>query len=487
MGGSSLAGGVGLGCWAVGSLTHCGCTDNIAASPSLLVLLGQSQRLALAIFLDLPAPPGNMERGDRLRGSSDGHQRSGPGRLVSVALFCLALLLLLVSLLTARLQSFDVSSMLFDGALAAVCVVFFFFSGALWLAHQQQCETTSALDAREASLLESEARFRQMADHIQEIFWMIDAHTKKALYVNRAYETVTGRSREALRRDPLSYAELIHPQDRRQILTKLDEATRTGKFNEQFRIVLPDGDSRWIWVGGFPVRDGRGRIQKLVGTAKDVTAQKQAEEEINRNLMMAEAAWAEADALRKATLALTQDLQLDSVLDTLLQSLLELVPYESAKILLVESDSRLFVARDAPPSRVATQSVRYPPTLDATDYPFIERVLASQVGVLLRDAIEEQEWHGCVDSECPPSWLGVPLIVSGRALGLISLAHSVRGTFTPEHLRLAQLLAIPAAAAIQNARMYECAKIYGDELEKRTSDLRAVESALLRFHSDRPS
>jgi GAF domain-containing protein len=63
----------------------------------------------------------------------------------------------------------------------------------------------------------------------------------------------------------------------------------------------------------------------------------------------------------------------------------------------------------------------------------------------------------------------------------------VRGTFTPEHLRLAQLLAIPAAAAIQNARMYECAKIYGDELEKRTSDLRAVESALLRFHSDRPS
>jgi hypothetical protein len=35
--------------------------------------------------------------------------------------------------------------------------------------------------------------------------------------------------------------------------------------------------------------------------------------------------------------------------------------------------------------------------------------------------------------------------------------------------------------------MYECAKIYGAELEKRTSDLRAVESALLRFHSDRPS
>jgi GAF domain-containing protein len=178
---------------------------------------------------------------------------------------------------------------------------------------------------------------------------------------------------------------------------------------------------------------------------------------------------------------------MDSVLDTLLQSLLELVPYESAQILLVESDSRVFVARDAQPSEGTRQRRRYPLTLDATAYPVIERVLASQNGVLLWDAMQEQEWHGYADSGYPHSWLGVPLIVSRRALGLLSLGHSVPGIFTPEHLRLAKLLAIPAAAAIQNARMYECAKIYGAELEKRTSDLRAVESALLRFHSDCPS
>lgn len=435
----------------------------------------------------LLAPPGNMERVDRLRGSSDGSQRSRPDWLVSVTLLCLALLILLASLLSARLQSFDVSSILFGAALAASCVVFLFFSGALRSAYQQQRETASALDASEASLLESEVRFRQMADHIQEIFWMIDAHSRKALYVNRAYETITGRSRESLQRDPLSYAELIHPQDRRRIFAKLEEATSNGKFNEQFRIVLPDGDSRWIWVGGFPVRDDRGRIQKLIGTAKDVTAQKRAEEEIGKSLTMAKAAWAEANALRKATLALTQDLEMDSILDTLLQSLLELVPYESAQILLLESDSRLFVARNAHPPQVAKQSGKYPRTIDATDYPLIERVIRSQSDILIRDTLEEQPRQVCADAEYPHSWIGVPLIVSRRALGLLSLGHSVAGTFTPEHLRLAKLLVIPAAAAIQNARMYECAKIYSAELEKRTSDLRAVESALLRFHSDRPS
>jgi len=381
----------------------------------------------------------------------------------------------------------DVSAILLGGTLATVCVVFFFFSGALRLAHQQQRATVSALGASEASLLESEARFRQMAENIQEIFWMIDAHSRKVLYVNRAYETITGRSRESLQRDPLSYGELIHPQDRRRILTKLDEATRNGQFNEQFRIVLPDGDSRWIWAGGFPVRDSRGRIQKLIGTAKDVTAQKRAEEEIGKSLTMAEAAWAEANALRKATLALTQDLQMDSILDTLLQSLLELVPYESAQVLLLESDSRLLVARNAHAPRVAKQSGRYPRTIDATDYPLFERVLASQSDILISDTLEEQPGQVCADSEYPHSWIGVPLIVSRRVLGLLSLGHSVAGTFTAEHLRLAKILVIPAVAAIQNARMYECARIYGAELEKRTSDLRAVESALLRFHSDRPS
>ena len=82
-------------------------------------------------------------------------------------------------------------------------------------------EADSALDTTETSLLESEERFRQMADNIQEIFWMIDADTKKILYVNAAYETITGRARGALQQNPLSYEEVIHPEDRVRVLLKL--------------------------------------------------------------------------------------------------------------------------------------------------------------------------------------------------------------------------------------------------------------------------
>src|SRR5882724_12400021 len=97
--------------------------------------------------------------------------------------------------------------------------------------------------------------------------------------------------------------------------------------------------------------------------------------------------------MRKATLALTQDLRMGNVLDTLLQSLLELVPYESAQILLLESDCRLFVAREAPRPDAAKQAVKYPLTLDVADFTFFQRVLATQSGLVVSDAKQEQEWH----------------------------------------------------------------------------------------------
>ena len=428
-----------------------------------------------------------MEQGSRLRHDSSSNHTPRFGWRISATLFCLALAILVVTLLATRLHTIDLSSMMLGIAMATFCVVLFFFSRSLLVLREQQRQTASALDTTETSLLESEERFRQMADNIQEIFWMIDADTRKMLYVNPAYEPITGRSRETQNEKPLSYQEIIHPEDRVQVLLKLDEATRTGDFDERFRIVLPSGDSRWVWVRGFPVRDGKGRIRRLVGTALDITTQKRAEEEVARNLSLAESAGAEADAMRKATLALTQDLRMDNVLDTLLQSLLELVPYESAQILLLESDSRLFVAREAPRGDAAKQAVKYPLTLDSADFPVVQRVLVSQIGLVVSDTKQEKEWRALRGSGQLRSWLCVPLVASRQMLGLLSLGHPVPDSFTHEHLRLAKSVAIPAAAAIQNARLYECAKIYGAELEKRTLDLQKAESALQQLKSDRPS
>ena len=335
------------------------------------------------------------------------------------------------------------------------------------------------------SLLESEERFQQMARNIQEIFWMIDAETKHALYVNQAYETITGRSCESLRENPSSYEDLIHSEDRVHVLTRLDEATRSGQFNERFRILRPGGETRWVWVRGFPVRDAAGTIRRLVGTALEITAQKQAEEQVAANLAMAKRAWAEAEALRKATLALTQDLRMDSVMDTLLQSLAELVPYTCARVLIPEGGPHVLALGEHRFPEPADKSSRVPLTLSAEKSPFLTRILADRQSVLLSDTRNQEGWQTFNGHEHLRSWLSVPLFASDEYQGFLSVGHSDPDRFTQEHLRRAQLLAIPAAAAIQNARLYARAEIYGEELEKRIADLHQAETALAQSEGTR--
>jgi signal transduction histidine kinase len=53
------------------------------------------------------------------------------------------------------------------------------------------------------------------------------------------------------------------------------------------------------------------------------------------------------------------------------------------------------------------------------------------------------------------SWLGVPLALPDRVIGLIAVSHAQVGYFTPDRVRLVAGLASQAAAAIENARLYE--------------------------------
>jgi PAS domain S-box-containing protein len=403
-----------------------------------------------------------------------------PGRVWRTLSIIAAVVAVILSLVVfgAKLRQFEVSPLLLFVLLLAICTVIFVHGRFLLHLHRQHRRTAGAL-------LASEQEFQQMAENIQEVFWMLDARTRNTIYVNRAYETITGRSCQSLQTNPSSYEEAIHPEDRSHVLGKLQQATQSGQFDERFRIVRPDGEIRWLAVRGFPVRDFDGRISRLVGTAQEITAQKQAEDQVIKNLTLAENAWAESEALRKATLALTQDLRMDFVLDALLQSLTDLISCDSARIWLLEGDTRLFVAREKVRRETSKKRPAYPLTLDAADIPFVQRILGISQAVLLPDTREEPDWQTFTGHTHLRSWLCVPLMASQHTLGLLSVGHTQPDSFTREDLRRAQLLAIPAAVAIQNSRLYECASIYGSELEKRIQDLYAAKKALEQSEESR--
>jgi PAS domain S-box-containing protein len=341
------------------------------------------------------------------------------------------------------------------------------------------CDITERIQAQD-SLRQSKERIQQISDNIHEIVWMMDAASKQVLEVNRAYETITGRSLESIASNPSSYTDLIHPADRLQVLAKLENAVRSGHFDEEFRIVRPDGEVRWVWVKASPLPREGDVIRQLVGTAQDITARKVAEAQVAKHVVaveaardQADAARAEAEALRKATLALTQNLRMDAVLDTLLRCLREIVPYDSASVILTEADGRVFVAREAPPAP-SNSSVL---TLDPSQNSFLQRVLLTKKSVHLQDTHQEDEWRGTKPLANVRCWIAVPLIVSDTVLGLLSIGCARSRILTADHLRRAKSLAIPAAVAIQNARLYEWAEIYAAERQSLLKKADSVHTA----------
>lgn len=382
--------------------------------------------------------------------------------LIGIAAF----LLLLV--LRAKLKGLEIPQILIGtiaaGFIAAIIIGTFFLVRAL------------------REYREGEERLRQMATNIREIFWMIDAQSKKALFVNEAYEAITGRSCASLLENPTSYQEVIHPDDCAFVLGRLDDATRTGQFNERFRILCSHGDVRWVHVRGFPVRNAAGEIFRLVGTAQDITEQKRAEDQVAKNLEIAEEARAEAEALRKATLALTQNLRMDSVMEALLRSLEKLIPYTCARVLVPEGGPHVLALGERqipePPQTSPKYHPGFPLTLTADESPFVKRMLEGRKAVMIPDTKQIEDWETFTGHTEFRSWLSVPLNASDEYLGFLSIGHTEPNLYNSEHLRRAELLAIPAAAAIENARLYARAEIYASELEKRLGDLREAETAL---------
>ncbi len=118
-------------------------------------------------------------------------------------------------------------------------------------------------------------RLHQLAENVGGVLWMTDYPKREVLYVNPAYEEVWGRLREELYADPSAYLEAVHPDDEEGLRETVDGSF---EFDVEYRIVRPDGETRWIRDRGAPITDDAGEVTHVVGLATDVTERKSVEE-----------------------------------------------------------------------------------------------------------------------------------------------------------------------------------------------------------------
>ena len=162
------------------------------------------------------------------------------------------------------------------------------FGGAI--AMVEDCTSQMRIDRdraiMETQMRESQERFRQLADSIREVFWMTNIDRTRILYVSPAYERIWGKSCDSLYQSALSWTESIHPDDRERILKAAKEKQLLGQYDEEFRILRPDGSVRWIRDQAFPVNDGAGHVTGIAGVSEDISQRKRLEDQLRQSQKM---------------------------------------------------------------------------------------------------------------------------------------------------------------------------------------------------------
>ncbi len=134
----------------------------------------------------------------------------------------------------------------------------------------------------EAALKESEERFRQLAEHIESVFWMVNVQPQEIIYISPGYEKIWGRSCADLYEYGHFFAESIHPEDRSRVMATFTKQV-VSEDDMEYRIVRPDGEIRWIRDRAFPIKNLAGQVYRVVGIAEDISARKQAEKAIRES------------------------------------------------------------------------------------------------------------------------------------------------------------------------------------------------------------
>ncbi len=131
----------------------------------------------------------------------------------------------------------------------------------------------------EEALRESEERFRQIADNIQDAFWMTTADFRVLLYASPAVERLWGAdAARTIARDPMRCLDAIHPDDRARVAALLPPNPMNAPIEIQFRVPTADGAVRWFRVRGIPIRDADGTLTRIAGITEDVTERARAAE-----------------------------------------------------------------------------------------------------------------------------------------------------------------------------------------------------------------
>ncbi|MBW7885754.1 MAG: PAS domain S-box protein, partial [Caldilineaceae bacterium] len=129
---------------------------------------------------------------------------------------------------------------------------------------------------------ESEERFRQLAEHIQEVFWLYDLQDERMTYLSPAFESIYGMSVDEVYENANAWQKVIHPDDVGEVVKVVQRQREGSRTVCEYRVLTTDGGVRWVLDQAFPISNEHGELVRVAGIAANITERKQAEDALRR-------------------------------------------------------------------------------------------------------------------------------------------------------------------------------------------------------------
>ncbi len=291
--------------------------------------------------------------------------------------------------------------------------------------------------------------FEQLTGNIKDVFWVTDAEKSEVEYVSPAFEEVWGQSCRTLSLWPGVWLEGIHYQDRERVAKAVYAKQIAGKYDEEYRVVRPDGSVRWVHERAFPVRNEAGAVYRLVGIAEDITERKRTE-----HLLQAE---------RNVGMALSSTSDLKFALNRLLDVAMQLEGIDCGGVYLVDPETgELHLQAHRGLSGSFLERISHY-RADATE----ARLARSGQSLYIREEQIPRSLEVLWGSEGLKALAVVPVQHHGNVLGVLNLASYRQDEIFPRTRLGIEMIASQVAGAIARIRAE-------DSLRRSEAHLRTI-------------
>ncbi len=269
----------------------------------------------------------------------------------------------------------------------------------------------------EEALRQSEERFQIVALATNDAIWDWNLLTNQVWW-NTGVQKLFGYSAQEVGPDATWWYESVHPDDLERTVSEIHAVINSGQqfWSHEYRFRRSDGSYAYIFDRGYVVQDQRGKAVRMIGAMMDITATKQAQEELQRQTMRSQ-------LFAEVTLKIRRSLQLETILQTTVNEVQRI--FQTDRVLIFQLWSNGF-------GKIVTEAVNpsWPSVLGRSiteDYFGAEYLARYSQGRIYTIAdIDKAEIPGCLIEFMQEfnvkAKLAVPIFLKAKLWGLL-VAH----------------------------------------------------------------